>query len=446
MKFPDFTSCNSTCFLPRVAYLAIAFMAMTYIARAQYSDSTLHSFTGLRDGAEPTGNVVIDASANVYGTAAFGGVSSGNLGCYSGRCGVVYKLSPNGQGGWNETLLHLFTGGADGSEPQGLLFDSAGNLYGTTQRGGNLSGCEGYGCGVVFKLSPDGQGGWNQSVLYSFKGGTDGAYPNAGVVLDTSGNLYGTTWGGGSTAGNCGSNGCGVVFKLSRVAGAWKEFVLHSFVGGEDGENPAAPVILDKGGNLYGTTYGGGKGLEGTAFKLAKDSNGNWKETTLHAFTGGLDGGKVIAGLVQDASGNLYGTTLFGAACCGVVFQLSLTANGAWQENVLYSFTGKFDGAVPYAPLILDTSGNLYGTTEGGGNFTCINNTQYCGIVFKLSPSTSNWSESVVYAFSGEDGANPVNGLTFDASGNLFGTARFGGTSYKACAGQGCGVVFELAP
>jgi hypothetical protein len=432
-------------------------------ACAQSTETVLHSFTGLRDGAEPIGNLIFDKAGNIYGTTAFGGIDSGNIGCNGGRCGVAFKLSPNANGSWNETLLHAFSGRTDGSTPEGLVSDVSGNLYGTTQRGGNLSGCEGFGCGVVYKLSPNGTGGWNQTVLYSFTGAADGAYPNPGLILDAAGNLYGTTYGGGSSAGICAVGGCGIVFKLSRAVGVWKESIIHTFIGGNDGQWPTAPVVFDNVGNLYGTTYAGGKGLAGTAFRLSKNSNGFWKESTLHAFTGGADGGQVNAGLILDTAGNLYGTTVSGGtgtgSCpnCGVVFELSPSAIGPWLETILHyfaglqvCFTGTCDGAVSDAPLVFDASGNLWGTTEVGGRTTCVNDNLNCGVVFELSPSPSGWSESSVYDFTGADGENPLSSLTIDASGNLLGTTRFGGTSQTECSNagfnMGCGVVFKLTP
>jgi uncharacterized repeat protein (TIGR03803 family) len=287
----------------------------------------------------------------------------------------VFKLSPNG----TETVLHTFTGGSDGANPNGaLIADTAGNLYGNTTYGGDGGSCSHFGgCGVVFKLSPDG----TETVLHTFTGGSDGANPIAGLIADRAGNLYGTTFFGGGR-GSC-YRGCGVVFKLSPDGA---ETVLHTFTGGSDGSSPEAPLIADSAGNLYGTTdYGGGicsgpfAGC-GVVFKLSPDG----VETVLHTFTGGRDGADPSAGLIADRAGNLYGTTFFGGgrgSCyggtgCGVVFKLS--PDGA--ETMLHTFTGGSDGASPSVGLglIADTAGNLYGTTTSGG-------VGANGVVFKLS-------------------------------------------------------------
>jgi len=315
-------------------------------------------------------------------------------------------------------VLYTFTGGADGGNPQaGLLRDAAGNLYGTTTSGGQ-------GTGVVFKLHKE-----EETVLHSFAGSpTDGSYPYAGLVRDDDGNLYGTTRYGGAYD-------VGTVFKVDPCG---KETVLYTFTGGADGANPLAGLVLGKAGNLYGTTsYGGDLSCTlngpygcGVVFKL--DRTGT--ETVLHAFTGGADGAAPFAGLVRDAAGNLYGTTFNGGAptvsCggCGVVFKLDPTGN----ETVLYTFTGLADGAAPIGGVILDGAGNLYGTALFAGG-AC------CGVVFKLDP-TGN--QTVLYSFTGgPDGGFPSAGLVRDRAGNLYGTTTGGGD--PSC---GCGVVFKLEP
>jgi len=307
------------------------------------------------------------------------------------------------------SVLHSFTG-SDGAYPtDGLIADGAGNLYGTTEFGG----ADNY--GVVSKLAPDG----TETVLYSFTRGSDGEYPYAGLIMDSSGNLYGTTGFGGA-------DGAGVIFKLAPNG---TETVLHSFAGGSDGSYPQAGLIMDKKGNLYGTTpYGGGiAGCEGygcgTIFKLAP----NGTETVLYSFTGGSDGSEPVAGLIMDSSGNLYSTTYGGGADGdGVVFKL--TPNGT--ETVLYSFTGESDGGYPYAGPIMDSSGNLYSTTYGGG-------ADGAGVVFKLAP---DGTETVLHSFTGgSDGGYPYAGLVMDTKGNLYGTTYYGGADNR-------GVVFQLAP
>jgi uncharacterized repeat protein (TIGR03803 family) len=242
-----------------------------------------------------------------------------------------------------------------------LTADSSGNLYGTTDSGGE------YAWGTVYKLTPKSSGGWTQSVLYSFKGGTDGQFPTGGVVFDTLGNLYGTTQYGGNK-----SCSCGTVFKLALNShGGWTKSTLHRFNGNIDGASPAAALIFDSAGNLYGTTATGlqKSNVFGTVFELTPNSGGSWTEKVLFAFPNDGSGGEAPeAALVFDPGGNLYGTAYVGGAHQqGVVFKLTPSSQGAWTESVLYSFAGGADGAWPYSPLIFDSAGNLYGTTEMGG-------------------------------------------------------------------------------
>jgi len=278
-------------------------------------ETVLYTFKGGTDGAEPQAGVIRDAKGNLYGTASYGGDLSE---CQGSGCGVVFKVSATGK----QTVLYSFTGGSDGGSPvQGLIRDGNGNLYGTTYAGGNMS-CQ-YGCGVVFRLSKTGK----ETVLYSFTGGTDGAKPWSGVIRDAAGNLYGTTGRGGDLAG-CSGSGCGTVFRLSKTN---EETVLYSFKLGTDGGDPQAGVIRDAEGNLYGTTSGGGNQSSGAGvvFKVNKQN----EETVLYSFTGGTDGAYPAAGVIRDAKGNLYGTTIFGGdlSCgdpkegsgCGVVFELT---------------------------------------------------------------------------------------------------------------------------
>ncbi len=347
-------------------------------------ETVLYSFTGGADGANPYAGLILDEEGNLYGTTVNGGTGTCSLFGIETGCGVVFKLDPSG----TETVLYNFTGGTDGSAPYaGLVRDREGNLYGTADSGGDTSGfCGGLlppGCGVVFKLTRDGK----FTVLYTFTG-TDGAIPN-GVIRDEEGNLYGTTlYGGDITSSSCFGDGCGVVFKLDRTTR--KETVLYSFTGGTDGGLPN-DVIRDEEGKLYGTTFLGGDvngGTSsvcgtfgcGTVFKLNRDG----KETVLYSFMGGADGSDPQAGVIRDRKGNLYGTTnrgpTVGPGGGGVAFRL----DRAGKETVLYTFTGEADGGYLVAPLLRDEEGNLYGTTYFGGDLTSPYCGSGCGVVFKL--------------------------------------------------------------
>jgi uncharacterized repeat protein (TIGR03803 family) len=342
-----------------------------------------------------------------------------------------------------ETALYSFGGLLDtsGSVPQGTLVrDGAGNLYGTTLYGGSYSFEGAFGFGTVFELSPMAGGRWTETVLHNFnQDGTDGTSPEAGLVLDAAGNLYGTTYGGGA-------HDYGTVFELSPMAGrGWTETILHSFNNPGDGYNPVAGLTLDSSGNLFGTTVEGGRYNSGTVFELSPAAGGAWTEKILHHFgSGSTDGGEPITGVTMDAAGNLYGTTPAGGAYgAGAVYEI-LRATGA--EKVLHSFsTAGKEGHYPAAGVILDAHRNLYGTTPAGGA------TQHCGVqrcpapygtVFELMPNAGgSWSVKVLHTFvnNGTDGYSSEAGLVFDATGNLYGTTSAGGPN-------GYGTVFELAP
>jgi uncharacterized repeat protein (TIGR03803 family) len=292
--------------------------------------TTLYTFTGGSDGANPRAGLIADAAGNLYGTTISGGVSCGEL---PHGCGTVFQLTPSG----TLNVLHSFTG-SDGSQPfAALVADAAGTLYGTTYGGGATASCDPpNGCGTVFKLAPSGI----LTVLYSFTGSSDGAYPFGALVADAAGNLYGTTTLGGATASCNPPSGCGTVFELVASGSLT---VLHSFTGffGSDGSSPYAGLIADATGNLYGTTFGGGAYGHGTVFELAPSGI----LTVLYSFTGDSDGAYPYASLIADATGNLYGSTTLGgatASCnppygCGTVFQLTLplspTGSGARQSR-----------------------------------------------------------------------------------------------------------------
>jgi uncharacterized repeat protein (TIGR03803 family) len=438
---------------------------MAIPASAKWKEQVLYSFQGGTDGATPVGGVVFDSQGNLYGATQYGG----NDNCSPmAACGTVYQLSPQADGSWTETVLYVFKGKAfnDGEYPEGgLIADSVGNLYGTAAYGGTgscvLVGITG-GCGTVFELSPPQQkgGAWTETILYSFRGGNDGYVPWGDLVVDKSGNLYGSTIFGGGQGTNCDPfyQYCGTVFKLSppkKPGGKWKEKVLHSFAGGSDGANPNGELVLDRKGAVYGTTYSGGnqncnyEGESGcgTAFELKPPTKkgGVWSEKVLHRFDRTTsDGGNPMAGLVSGADNKLYGTTLNGGpAGGGIVFRLvpPRKKSGSWTETILNAFGNNVFGYDLEAPLIFDSSGNLYGTANTGSGGAAYGN------VFRLKPSGRKgqlWSLSILYDFGGiPDGENPVASLTFDKTGNLYSITRYGGTG-TACGFTGCGTVFQV--
>lgn len=414
------SSCHSISLF--ILLVILAFAPVARLAQAQ-TFTVLHKFTGPPDGGFPNGGVIVDSKGNVYGTTSEGGTGS----C-DGGCGTVFRLSPSGK----ETILYSFTGtNGDGKYPQGgLVRDAAGNLYGATYGGGTSStACAGYGCGTVFKLAADGQ----ETVLYSFSGGVDGATPEAGVVRDSAGNLYGTTKLGGVYD-------WGTVF---MVDASGTETVLHSFNGATgDGGDAVGGLILDSAGMLFGTTQGGGivsshciPGLEigcGTVFQVSTAG----AETVLYKFTGYRDGNTPSGNVARDSAGNIYGTSQPQPTPVGygTIFEL----DAAGKFTVLHTFTGGAGGADPFAGLIRDSAGNLYGTTYqgGGGGTTCQTYDGGCGVAFEYS-NTGKFS--VLHSFTGgADGGWLFAPLALDAKGNLYGTANIGGV--------GDGTVFKIIP
>jgi uncharacterized repeat protein (TIGR03803 family) len=369
----------------------------------------LHAFNG-RDGSTPYASLIFDAAGNLYGTTGYGGDLRR---CDGYGCGVVFKLTPNADGSWTESVLHSFNR-RDGRQPSAALVFKAGHLYGTTVGGGA------HNLGTVFTLSPNADGSWAASVLYSFNSiKSDGAYPFAGLIFDAAGNLYSTTRAGGTS-------GRGTVFKLTPNAdGSWTESVLHSFKDSEGG-SPRAGLIFDAGGTLYGTTLS-------NVFKLTANGDGSWTESVLHSFNGRGDGEYLDAGLTFDASGNLYGTTAGGGSHGqGTAFRLAPNADGRWTESLLHSFNGGEPG-VPVAGLIFDVAGNLYGTASSGGS-------ENGGAAFKLSPNQDgSWTYSKLQVFQGKPALNPSAGLVLGSTGTLYGTTGH-------CS-SGCqGVVYQITP
>ncbi len=386
------------------------------------SEKVIHNFGGGTDGRTPQSSLIFDAVGNLYGTTYAGG---------SEGLGTVFETSPNGSGGWTTTVLHNFHGAPDGANPYaGLVMDGAGNLYGTTQAGGNSSTDCSAGCGTVFESSPNSNGGWTTTVIHNFNG-SDGELPYAGLIIDGAGNLYGTTYAGGSY-------GFGVVFEMSpNGSGGWTTTVLHNLGSGGDGQNPKAGLVLDGAGNLYGITTGGGSLHLGAVFKMTPDGSGGWTENVIHNLGEGDDGYIPQDGsLVLDGSGNLYGTcSVGGSHMAGTAFEMSPDGSGGWTEKVIHNFGSVSDGEDPFAGLIFDGSGNLYGTTVAGGG-------DDDGTVFMMTPDGSGgWKESVLHNFGqGSDGSTPAGaGLVLDGSGNLYGTASAGGSHDQ-------GTVFEVTP
>jgi len=403
--------------------------------------TVLHTFTGSPDdGAGPYSNMLLDVNGTLYGTTIFGGLYG---------FGTVFMLDRRGK----ETVLYSFTGGADGAlANSNLVRDEEGNLYGATQNGGSACAASVLygenGCGVVFKLDSSG----NETVLHTFSGGTDGGFPS-GMTMDHEGNIYGITSFGGNM--NCSGGfwagyGCGVVFKLDRRG---NETVLYSFSGVPDGALPFSFLTIDERGNIYGAAQFGGSSPNpevclgngcGVVFKL--DRRGI--QTVLYTFTGGADGFLPNGPLLLDFQGNLYGTSEYGGdlTCnsgsgCGVVFKLDRRG----IQTVLHSFTGGADGAIPEVGMTWDLEGNLLGTAAYGGDLTC-NAGAGCGVVFKLDRKNR---ETVLHTFSGlADGAFPTAIVTVDPQGNLYSDTLAGGdlscgTPY---APSGCGVVFKIKP
>jgi uncharacterized repeat protein (TIGR03803 family) len=385
---------------------ALALTALIPLSGAQAQNfDVLYAFPlNGNNGIDPVAGVTMDSAGNLYGTTREGGTPDH---------GMVFKLAPNG----TETTLYTFTGGTDGGGPEsGLVIDKKGNLYGTTQDNGVNQ------AGTIFKVAPNG----TETVLYAFcsqPNCADGENPVAGLIADKEGNLYGTTTFGGAGPGE---NGYGTVFKLAPNG---VETTLYTFSGGSDGAYPAAALIADRKGNLYGTTaYGGNEGGfngYGVVFKVAATGG----ETVLYTFSGGNDGGRPWGGLVADKQGDLYGTTAGGGAnLWGTVFKV--TPGGT--ETVLHTFANGTDGAQPFAGLIRDKAGDLFGTTLTGGGNNCVN-AEGCGTIFEIA---ADGTESVLYAFAdGSDGAFPYGGLMLK-KGELYGTASTGSSS--------SGTVFKL--
>jgi uncharacterized repeat protein (TIGR03803 family) len=421
---------------------AVSFLSVKP-AEAQ-TQTILYNFNGgPKDGVAASG-VILDAAGNLYGTTYGGGTFVG---------GIAYELSPSASGVWTETVLHYFSGGTDGFKPTtNLVLDAAGNLYGTTLQGGAGS-CvmNSYkGCGTVFELSPAGNGSWTEKILYSFAGGTDGQWPRSNLIFDAAGNLYGTTSYGGAYVG-CSLNntayGCGTVFELTPHSnGTWTKRILHDF-GGIGGELPYAGVAFDGSGNLYGTTLSGGdSGCYGQGrvpncgalFELVLEPGKGWHEILLSGYAGAPD-----TNVAVDSQGNLYvAENSAGGDCagdygvgCGLVFQQSPAGGGKWNDYDVAYGCG-FDGP---SSVIFDSAGNLYWTTIASNEAYC--GQSYPALVIESSPGPNNtWTNTTLFQFSNSaQGLGLSGGLVRDAAGNLYGTTTGGGK-------HNAGVVYEITP
>jgi uncharacterized repeat protein (TIGR03803 family) len=341
--------------------------------------SPLYAFTGFNDGLQPEAPVVFGPGGLLYGSTRFGG----NIGvqqCDFGGCGVVFTLHPPPTSchaalcEWIENPIYQFPAIADGSDPFGpLTFDSAGNMYGTTAYGGTCNNNDG--CGTVFQLTRSGSG-WTKTILHNFGQGTDGVWPFSGVIIDSLGNLYGTTINGGV-------NSRGTVFELTPSGSGWNYSVIYNFQDGAGGFQPYGGLIMDAAGNLYGATSDGGTGGGGTVYELSP-SGGGWTFSVIASLSGQGASGP-YGSLTFDSAGNLYGTTQNdGAFRFGNVFKLT-PSGGQWTYTDLYDFTGGSDGASPFAGVTLDSNGNIYGTAQYAG-LSCSQSNRGCGVVWEITP------------------------------------------------------------
>ena len=401
-----------------------AVLAVTGAASAA-STTTIHRFANVAKGARPRAALIKDAAGNLYGTT-YTGAPDGN--------GTVFELAPPAAGStkWVQTVLHKFsTDVKDGIYPlSGVALDSEGNLFGTTSEGGIND------AGVAYELQrpAGGTGSWTQIVLHRFTAGKDGGTPDGTLVAGPGGALYGTAAYGGK-------KGAGVIYTLTPDGnGGWVYAVIYDFTNGADGGYPYSTLAFDAAGNMYGTTLNGGNTGNGVVFELSPNGSG-WTETTLHSFDSATDGVEPRTGVILDAAGNLFGTTeVGGTAGYGAVFEVSPPAKAGkpWTEAVIHSFTFSPDGGSPgYSSLVLDQSGNLYGTTQSGGKLKN-------GVVFKLAPPAQpngTWTASVVHDFRGApDGSQPESGLLTLSDGLLIGTTLFGGNVNNS------GTIYQVKP
>jgi len=415
--------------------IVLALMSLTMPAAQAQTFTVLHTFTGGADGAAPMAGLSLDRAGNLYGTASGGGSGYGS----------VYRLAHRGSG-WTLNPLYNFQGGTDGATPvAAVVFGPDGSLYGTTEYGGTPGHCY-YttGCGTVFNLKPPPTrpnsvfSPWIETVLHRFDlGYGDGVTPLGEVAFDAAGNLFGTASisGGGCDGVDCGGcQFCGIVYQMTPSGGSWSYDVFYRFLDWDNGASPESGLLIDQTGNLYGTNSTGGDCGFGMIFGLTP------LEQNLHTFCGYQnDGADPSGGLIMDSAGNIYGGTPGALPGYGTqqgsVYMLA-PSNGGWIFSVLYNFA---DGNGPAATLTMDAAGTLYGTTFYGGNISASCSPYGCGTIFKLTPSSNGWIYTTLYKFNGSDGQNPDSRVLIDANGNLFGTASAGGPFTY-------GVVWEITP
>jgi uncharacterized repeat protein (TIGR03803 family) len=404
---PAFGSSLQNRTLAAVLTIFLAALVAVPVASAQ-TFNVIFSFNDNAVGSQPNAGVTLDKNGNIYGTNYFYGIGYG----------TVYKLTLR-NGVWMPSVLYTFLGGNDGANPASrVVFGPDGALYGTTSQGGGDGCFSGKGCGTVFRLAPPANAcktslcPWTETVLYRFTNGADGAIPEYGdLIFDSAGNIYGTTSGSNTSLGS--------VFELTKSGGTWTETTLHTFSGGSDGQFPLGGVVLDKLGNLYGTT-------ETTVFELSP-SDGGWTETIIRGFDGLGEGFVSEAGVVFDSAGNLYGdTNVEGPGGIGSIFEMT-PAGGSWNLQVIED-----NGELVGTDLSFDPAGNLYGVRISGRGDD--------GEAFKMSLVDGSWTYTLLHTFSGGDqGDTPYEGMVMDANGNLWGTSSAGGK-------HNYGIVYEITP
>lgn len=403
--------------LRRVLALALNILMLVVAAQSQ-TEKVLYRFKGYPDGANPGAGLTLQGG-NLFGTTPEGGAYDS---------GTVFELR-HGPAGWTEQIVYSFSGGADGGTPgASVIFDKKGNMYGTTQRGGN-STCD---CGVIFELQPS-SSGWTETVLSS--PGSNGEADSPGnLTFDSHGNLFGI---GGS-----------VLFELTPSTNGWNYAIV---AGAGVAFSGAGELAIDSEDNIYGASPVGGivncpSGPCGGVFEYVPGSGHAWSYAWLYEFLGGNDGGEPQSGVTLNG-GNLFGTAyLNGANGVGTVYEL-VSANGTWTENTLHTFANSPDGAGPRAQVAFDAEGNLYGSTAGGGSNVCFLSTN-CGTIFELTPSQSGWTEKILHSFgvAGHDGFQPAGNLVLDGSGNIYGVTLYGGKYDHGLGSIGYGVVYEVTP